>query len=201
MGSLLPVGVVLALSLGSGLAVFVGAGLLVWALHKTVLLALGAAGAAILVVWSVWIVQAGALFWATETVYQVGQGEGQPTRQRVSLELHEPTTGRWAFADLPGTPEALQEMARGLLLGRPFSEAEWTGSARPYSRAEFRELRSALLERGILAWRNPQAPPQGVTMTRPGRAVFERLSEMPDIARTHAHARNGGDVALLERPE
>lgn len=109
--------------------------------------------------------------------------DGEVGRPVVHVEVSDLNERQWRFMDLPGTPEALQELARGVLAGKTLAEAEWTGTGRPYTRNEFRDLRAQLLERGIVTWRNEKHPAQGVELTRPGRAVFEQL------ARTPAHAR------------
>jgi hypothetical protein len=109
--------------------------------------------------------------------------DGDIGRPVVHVEVSDLDQRQWRFMDLPGTPEALQELARGVLAGKTLAEAEWTGTGRPYTRNEFRDLRAQLVDRGIAAWRNPQHPAQGVELTKPGRAVFA------EIARTHAHAR------------
>lgn len=169
------VGAVLALSLGSGFVTFVGSGLLAWACSWPVKLALGASGIVVLVVWCMTVGKWYSLFWASEVTREPGTQEEPVARSVVSLELHQ--EGSWAFADLPGTADQVQELARGLLNGRQFSEADWCGHGRPFTRPQFRELRSVLVERGILAWRSPQFPQQGVMLTVAGRQVFRRLGE------------------------
>lgn len=98
-----------------------------------------------------------------------------------------------SFLDVPLSVDALVELARGLEIGRPFSESEWTGAGRPFSKSDFRQLRSRLLEARLLEWRHPDYPAQGVQMTPIGRAVFGRIS---DNARAHTRA-SGGDGARL----
>lgn len=180
---------VFLLSLGSGIIGFVGVGLVAVAMRLSVHYAFFVSGVLVLAVWGAYIGKVYGLFWSTETVREVAAVE--VVKSVVQVELSEPETGRWSFMDLPGGPGELEELARGVLLGRPFSEAEWTGNGRPYSRAEFRSLRSVLLERGVLEWRNADAPSQGVALTRPGRAVFGEL------ARTHTDARGAAELPRL----
>ena len=97
--------------------------------------------------------------------------------------------------DLPGTPESIAQLGRGLLLGRSFSEAEWCGRGRPFSKPEFVALRAQLVERGIVRWRDERSPAQGCELTHAGRAVFRAFVESPDIARTHARALTDGQFA------
>jgi len=110
---------------------------------------------------------------------RVGQVEKPPT-VRVEVEKKK-DTGRsdWLLFDLSGSPSALQSLASGVLSGLSLSESEWSGSGRPFSRSDFRALRSQLIERGLACWRNPGAPAQGVELTAVGRAVFRRLTTLP----------------------
>jgi len=193
-----PVWAVLALSFGSGIAVFVGVGLLAWALQLSVKVALGCAGAVVLVVWVVWLGRVEGLFFARETVRPSALPVYHQDAPVVQVEVSEPEQGRWRFLDLPGGPEELEQLARGLMLGRSLAEAEWVGAGRPYTRSQFRELRGQLLERGLLVWRNPSAPSQGVELNAAGRAVFGRIAEN---ARGPTRVRGGGRFALPDHTE
>ncbi len=75
--------------------------------------------------------------------------------------------------DLPCTVEQLRDLAQGLLDGAPFSEGEWTGRGRPFSVAEFRALRSAMLRRSLLQMRSKKDLRQGFELTEEGKAVME----------------------------
>lgn len=77
---------------------------------------------------------------------------------------------------LPATLEQLKELARGLILNRlPFSERTWAGSGRPFSIAEFRDLRSEMIKRGLLTLVSAKDPRQGSTLTAAGRQVMRGL--------------------------
>jgi hypothetical protein len=80
--------------------------------------------------------------------------------------------------DFDVDPDRIIALAKGLLAGRPFSEAEWTGRGRLFSKSEFRALRTQLLDRNLLAWRNSAAPAQGVELTHEGRTLFEQLAHV-----------------------
>ena len=80
------------------------------------------------------------------------------------------------FIDLPHA-DRLPVLAAGLLAGRSFNQAAWTGAGGLFSRAEFDQLRDVLIERGLAAWKNPNARAQGVELTAAGRAVMRRLAE------------------------
>jgi len=118
------------------------------------------------------------LLWASEIVTGKDLDQdgriGQPATVRV--EVSDLDQRQLRFMELPGTPEALQQLAHGVLTGKTLAEAEWTGKGRPYSRNEFRDMRAQLLERGIVTWRNDEAPSQGVELTRVGRAVFDEIA-------------------------
>ena len=65
---------------------------------------------------------------------------------------------------------------RGVLDGRPITETQWTGNGRPFSKTKYNPMRDGLIAKGILQWRNPDAPAQGVELTDKGRTVFEQLA-------------------------
>jgi len=189
-----PAWLVIVLALGSGFVVFVGLGLLAWAFGWPIRVVLAASGAVVVGVWFVWIFEVRGMFWVTETARAiVPKGQGETAPASVQIEVSEPFQKRVRFLELGISQEQLGELAHGLALGRPFSEAEWTGAGRPFARGEFRQVRSVLLERGLLAWRNERAPSQGVGLTKVGEHVFNHIA---DDARTHAHARDGGPFAL-----
>ena len=192
----------LLLSVGSGVLTFGGLGFLCWALRWSVRVALGGTGLVLLAACAVLVLSWDRAWFAVETVSQgVDQVEALPTVDvpRLTVEVSDVEAGRWRFLDLPGTPEQLQDLAWSVMLGtRSLSEADWTGSGRPYSKAEFRSLRAQMLGRGLLTWRNPAAPSQGVELTTVGRAVFRRLADLDARAGTHTHA-TGGHAQLGTR--
>jgi len=102
---------------------------------------------------------------------------GKPEPFTVELVTKHAGGQRMQFIEFGVEEERARMLAKGLVAGRPFSESEWTGGGRPFSRREFRELRTELLERGLLEWRNPRAPAQGVELTAPGRHVMQRLAQ------------------------
>jgi hypothetical protein len=196
MLTLIPVWGILALSLGSGLVVLVGSGLVVLALRGPGRVAVGLAGAAILLVWLGSLGRASWVVWKTERIgpAEVVQAAPMPA---LSVEVVDVGRGRMAYVDLPGTAEQLGKLAAGVLSGRPFSESEWCGSgaSRPYSQRGFRELRAVLLDRGLCCWRNPDVPTLGVVLTAVGRAVFRGIAEQ---ARADACVRQ--EARFLDAP-
>jgi hypothetical protein len=83
-----------------------------------------------------------------------------------------------AYLDLPCSQQQLITLAAGLLRGETFTLGAWTGHGRPFSRADFERLRSELLARGALEWRNPTAPAQGLALSPPGRAMMRHFASM-----------------------
>lgn len=75
---------------------------------------------------------------------------------------------------LPVAPQQLHAIATGILAGRPFSEREWASSL---SATQFRDLRNELIDAGLMAWKVPGAPQQGVTLTDDGRDFFEQVAQ------------------------
>jgi len=194
---MLDVGGFLTLALGSGVVSFVGVGLFAWAVGLTARVALGVAGVVVLAVLAVFIVRVWQAWFQTETVRTATRPEPAQRRDRVEVEVSKPEERAMMFLDLPGSADQLAQLASGVLAGKPFSEGTWSGGGRPYTRAEFRQLRGDLLERGLLTWRNDSAPAQGVELTAPGRAVFRKIAQ--DSARARAHVRGGGPVTALLR--
>lgn len=192
-GSMIPVWVVLVLSAGSGAVVFVGAGALCWAAGESVRWALGAAGVAVLGVWLLRLANLDSTLVSRESAHAV-EGVFRPAELPapvVSVEVTDPDRGWMGFLDVPCSPDELAEFGRGLMTGRPLSESEWSGRGRLFSRAQFRGLRAAMLDRGFCVWRDPESPGQGVALTGAGRALARAL------ARTHAYVRDGSTVPAL----
>ena len=102
-----------------------------------------------------------------------------PAPSSMRIELVEQTSGGWqgAYVDLPATPSQVRLLASGVVQGASLSESAWTGANRPFTKAQFHALRQACLERGWLAWRNQNAPAQGVEVTSVGRRVFSLIAE------------------------
>jgi len=103
--------------------------------------------------------------------------------ERVQVEVSQ-TSGSGVRAmdriDLLTGPNArrrMREAAEMILAGRPISEGELAGPGKPLAAgAEFRGFQDSLLDRGLVVWRRPGSPTQGVVLTVVGRKVFERLA-------------------------
>lgn len=104
------------------------------------------------------------------------EAEPQPP-QRLEVKLYTNGGRNMEVIDLPG-PDLLPTFARGLLeYNKPLTQTAWTGSAGPYSRSQFDELRNELIHRGLARWKNPAAPAQGCELSPAGRAVMRRIIE------------------------
>lgn len=125
--------------------------------------------------WAMLLRQVRDLLWTVITT--VSQERTEPERPTVRVEVAQEGGRVVRYLDLPGDPDRLAVLARGVLAGRPLSEATWCGAGRPFSRGEFADLRAELLRAGLARWRNPQAPAQGVILTPAGRAVLRRLAQ------------------------
>ncbi len=66
---------------------------------------------------------------------------------------------------------------------QPLSEGEWIGRGRPFSKAEFVNLRQYLITSGLACWRDQRYPTQGIELTAYGRNVMRQLAT-PEYART-----------------
>jgi hypothetical protein len=96
---------------------------------------------------------------------------------RVELRSDQGRAGQWI--NLPANLDQLRTLAGGLLAGVSFSESAWCGWGKPFTKDELHELRDELVLRGLVRWRNPLYPAQGLELTGPGRAVMRKLSPSP----------------------
>ncbi|RLG19513.1 hypothetical protein DRN74_06740 [Candidatus Micrarchaeota archaeon] len=118
------------------------------------------------------------LLWRQEVLEGVDlDGDGVVGSPALQVEVKE--GNRVRFVDFGVDEERVAQLARGVLAGRPLSEAEWSGRGAPFSLREFRRLRGELIERGLAAWVNERAHSQGVVLTAAGRAVFRRIANSP----------------------
>ena len=145
-------GVVLALGVGTGAALFGQS----W--RSFVYAGVGFA-AGVVVSWFALLGDHRRALWTVERVIGAdldGDGiEGAPPaeRPRVPVEVTQTREdGRLAkmiFANLDCSEEQLEQLARGLLRGKSFTLAAWTGSGGAFSRGEFERVRDELLAAGL----------------------------------------------------
>ncbi len=80
--------------------------------------------------------------------------------------------------ELPVEPDALLRLARALAGGaRPFSERELVGAGLLSGRAQYEQVREALLKLNWLRWKNANDRRQGLDWTAPGRAGLKALAD------------------------
>lgn len=122
------------------------------------------------------------LLWAIEETLTVDLNRdgavGEPLDPEIlRVELTRDNGRRMAYIDLPGSPDQLGALARGLLNGKGTSEATWTGAGAPFSRSEYAAIRAAMIERGLAAWTNPDHHAQGWEPTAAGRAILRKIAD------------------------
>jgi len=180
-----------ALLIGSG----VGVGTFVLALAVTIwqgwrfwlpLAAGGASGGLAFAVASVGLtMDHRRLLWAAEAALGVDlDGDdvaGKPDPEILRVELLERSNGRQrlAYIDLPGDRSQLRTLALGLLNGRGTNQAQWTGTAGPFTRSEFEAIRAALIERNLANWIDERHHNQGWELNAAGRAIMAKLADRP----------------------
>ena len=113
---------------------------------------------------------------------EVGEPQ-QPVVNTVRVNIHEVSEDgypRMQTANFPVSPEDLTKLARGLLAGRPFSEGEWCGDGKPFSKKQFKAMRTEMLQRKLIKLRNPKpgGGSQGFILTKSGEATMKRLVEL-----------------------
>jgi len=174
----------LAQSAVTGLLVGSVSGGLAWAAGapRPGLIGAVAGGVVLAAVWMLALVDRRALLWEIETVAGLDLNDdgivGKP-EEPVRVEIQERQGRTLRFVDLPAKPDQIARLAAGVLGGRSFSEASWTGRGRPFSRRQFARLRDEMIRRGLAMWVRPRAHAQGVELTAAGRAVFRRLADRP----------------------
>lgn len=107
-------------------------------------------------------------------------GDGIIGRPSIHIELARDVDGsgrQIQFLDFPVGVDKMAALARALLAGLTFSEANFTGSSGIFSRSEFRTIRGELLKRGLLVQSNPKSRFQGFELNAAGRAVLRRLAD------------------------
>lgn len=80
---------------------------------------------------------------------------------------------------LPCNEEELEEISRKTKKGISFSEREYTGKNKPFSVTRFREIRTEMLRRGMLAPASAKSDKQGYVFTRAGQAVLDHYAPSP----------------------
>jgi len=100
-------------------------------------------------------------------------------QQQRPLRLEINTGNTTKIAHLPADHRHIRALAEAALNGKPLTERHWTGSGKPFTKREFREIRAELIRAGILRWRNQNAPAQGVIVTEAGREALQQILTAP----------------------
>ena len=112
----------------------------------------------------------------------IGDPRQVPPERIITVRMEEVNSdGAWHQQrfDLPATETQMEELAVGILLQhRTFTHREWTGSAAPFSDAEFRDLRRELVKRELIRLTSDKDPRQGFKLTLAGRKMLEQF--LPD---------------------
>ena len=179
------------LALGAGFVTFVGVGLIAIGWELPIRWPLVVAGFVTLAVMVWWLLALARdqLLWTVETITGIDVNQdgvvGEP--KRISIEVANPDNRSLKYLHLPVEEKALRQLCVGLIVQqRPFSEAEWTGRGRPFSRAQFRDIRARLLEANVITWKDARHKTQGVEFTAWGRTVMRRALE--SCVGTHEYA-------------
>ena len=117
------------------------------------------------------------------------QEVGKPSKRTLEVEVKDGRTTRLVDADWLGIDDdRLILFAAGIMRGRGLTEGEWGKDTAVFPRGinSFRAVRGKLLEAGLIAPVNPDAPNLSYRVTPAGRAVFRRLAEC-----AHAHTHEG----------
>lgn len=91
------------------------------------------------------------------------------------------SNGQWRFADLPApTPKALIWFVRDVL--NDYTDGaltERTAMHHGYTRFQWQDLRDKFLELGVVQWRHPNEPRQGLELTDLGKQVLAEIARTP----------------------
>lgn len=102
-----------------------------------------------------------------------GDGEVGPP-PTIQVEVKSEDGNRWQFADLPGSPEALREFAKRVLMGQGFTDE--TGAMAGLTQREVRDLRAAFVEKGWAGWNHPTRRQQGIELRHVGKSVLRAIA-------------------------
>lgn len=101
--------------------------------------------------------------------------------ERVSIEVSDKRSIKILNVNM--STERLANVAHAVLNGTPFAERQLAGGDGLLTQQQFRELRDELFARGLIVWKNPSEPRQGVEFTVAGRAMLRKLAELPQLQR------------------
>jgi len=118
--------------------------------------------------------------WSKETQDLPEEMEAAPEqvieRHETVVKVSLGDNGSYDKATLPMHPNVLKRLAE-IAVKDGIAESKMSGSGKPLTgRNEFHDFRNTLLEWGWIVWNNPNAPQQGLSLTRRGQQICGRLS-------------------------
>jgi hypothetical protein len=150
--------------------------------------------------WVVLLMDSRRLLWAVERLTGKdldGDGRaGQPEKQTIEVVVIQGGHQRIIGAGWLGlSDDQILMLAADLTRGRSLAEGDLGKDSMLFPKGinQFRTVRGKLVEAGLIAMVNPQAPNLGYEITRAGRAVFQRLAQ--NSTHTHTHANGHGKSA------
>lgn len=99
--------------------------------------------------------------------------EKEPTVIRVELVKNR----GMKYVDFP-FPDRAPMFCYSVLTGIPMTQAAWTGIDNPFSRGEWQQLVTFLIQRELGEWVNDGAHAQGFRLTEEGDVVFKTIADM-----------------------
>jgi len=119
--------------------------------------------------WWLLLIQSRQLLSSRELVSNDGNRQGEQAFS-VSVEITDRDRGQMRFAQFDAKPVQVARFASAMINGQTTIYGNHGLSRRVFSR-----LRDEAVARGLCAWVDPDAHTQGITLTRAGEHVFERL--------------------------
>jgi hypothetical protein len=111
------------------------------------------------------------------------QEQAEPEEpQTVKVVVTENQGRDTSIIELPATPSQLKELAHGLETGQTLSGRTWAGNGGIFTDGEWKQLRSAMIGRGLASWNNPKSFNQGFSLTVAGVHVFRKIAERTPLS-------------------
>lgn len=101
--------------------------------------------------------------------------DAEMAERRLTLELMSEDRRHMKLLHLDGVDDATLKVLAGKAMVGALAEGDMTGAAGLFSRSTWHHVRGKLLDSGLLAWRNPGSPAQGLLVTTQGRQVFSQI--------------------------
>jgi len=108
-------------------------------------------------------------------------------RQTLTVQLISEDHRSGKFIHFGVDAETMRRYAERILGGTSLAQSNWIGRGKLFSRASYTQLIDEMTRRGLIAPINASHPASGYELTKPGRAVFERLAAVDAVP----HPTNG----------